>query len=772
MASIVGAASGDGGASSPPVLRMRLDTTSFDETDDFGVDAAMLKSELWEQLSRKMGSAAPVLMSNGQVRRRLRWKPRNMNKKPKPRISLSQHMNAPSRQHRATKKHYSSDASQNSFNSNLSFASRFSKRSEHSFGSMATQLKSNTTKALAAHSQVDQPSIGTPTSFDGLSAAATMEGGGPSLARQVSELSASSIWHRTATMESKAPSVAQSSTAESQGPERRAFPPLFRKGIGRRRSSAKSSPAQTAEVAAFATEVSSIPSLLDTVIDEAGEDSSHLPSINEAAACATSEVTQQDASPTNGTSSTTAESSKERQQDDKHDDYLWFPKDDLERHLSFGQNRSHTSANMSVDDVSKSSHTESSTKMVPERSKGPVAPYSSLSPVVAEDRRDDDEVEFASPEAQKDIYASIGPTFDTLAQRQSHSPFPHTTMAVPADLDDASCLEAEKNLKAIHDMASEHLHQREYEEALEVFEEILRGQLARYGETHFRIGTALHNIGMVHMRRGDYQKAIDVYQDAIIIRKITLSPDHPDVAVSLAQLGVAYLETRQHKNAIEVFREALRLRRSFYGPKHPKVAKVLNNIGCALYELNEMEVAKVAFDEALEIQRSNLRDIPTGSSDISNLALLSIASTLSNIGSVKLNSRSFDEASTVLKEALVIQQCIYGEDHPIPRQTADSLRWIEQTTKYNLFTNFFSQLVKTFTMTRSESGANASHHLPQGQQGRQGSSDLDSSQKLAPLSNSILDAVEQKLENSMHLACGEPSGQYEDDRELKSQYSF
>jgi Flp pilus assembly protein TadD len=144
----------------------------------------------------------------------------------------------------------------------------------------------------------------------------------------------------------------------------------------------------------------------------------------------------------------------------------------------------------------------------------------------------------------------------------------------PVDVDQGRFLEAEHNLKAIHQMAAEHLAHGEYEEALEVFEEILRGQRERYGDRHYRVGTALHNIGIVHLKNKRYDKAIKVCREAVRVRKEALVPNHPDVAVSLAQLGVAHLECQQHRESLIAFREALQIRREFLGSKHPKVGKV------------------------------------------------------------------------------------------------------------------------------------------------------------------------------------------------------
>jgi Tfp pilus assembly protein PilF len=229
----------------------------------------------------------------------------------------------------------------------------------------------------------------------------------------------------------------------------------------------------------------------------------------------------------------------------------------------------------------------------------------------------------------------------------------------PVDVDEGAFVEAEHHLKAIHEMAAEHLAYGEFEEALDVFEEILRGQKERYGPNHYRIGTALHNIGIVHLKSGNLRKAVDICEEAVKVRKQALVSNHPDVAVSLAQLGVARLECKQHRKSLVAFREALQIRRDFLGSKHPKVGKILNNVGCALYELNEMEGARLAFEEALQIQRETLRTSPGAGDDMetrtsSNSALLSIAATLCNLGAIQVRYSNFEDASVALEEALLV----------------------------------------------------------------------------------------------------------------------
>jgi len=128
--------------------------------------------------------------------------------------------------------------------------------------------------------------------------------------------------------------------------------------------------------------------------------------------------------------------------------------------------------------------------------------------------------------------------------------------------------------------------------------------------------------------------------------------------VSLAQLGIAHLEDKQFREALIAFRDALEIRRSVFGSKHPKVAKIWNNIGCALFELQELKGAHLAFEEALDIQRGMMKKSSVlGSASMigpPNQVLLSIASTLCNLGSIKLRWGEFDEAAVALEEALLV----------------------------------------------------------------------------------------------------------------------
>lgn len=868
--------------SSPPVLAMLVDRTSFDETDSFQVDREALESsDRWSDASganhqdnhSQQNHHDRVVMRNGKVRRKLRWRPKGMEKQkrspqhpPLPPTGSSLLIGNPLAGKSIMMKRNPSNGSVTgsiTSMSTISQSSRTSKRSQHSFASTETQVQSNTRKSL----RFPLPRPNYPSRLDGASASnqmTTIE----DVPERVYSVGAgrNSPLFASADLEEKkedaAETASQASGTSSNGgtfsPSRKSgFPPIFKKKASRRdllkRTNSQGSmdgsrtpplsppplsvishstaPDRVSPILAQPSPGSPLPRLsgeeveqerrVDLRIRRGRSDTDQSPqpfsssgsvggesvSIAELRAAngpwpdllpsrpplppsarrvptpargssstsctiaSSSAITANDthggpvvtharsnsalaastdastAGVMHGVTSLAFETSNtmseqypiEVDEDDEEELMQTLPVvNEDEQELRFSM--SHRTPS-SVSTKGSSNLTRMSSLTAPMRRLRSNA-ASTSSKMDEEDR-----VEFVHTSS------TPAPTFPKAESPKSH---------VPVDMDDCSFLQAEKNLQAIHDMATEHLQQGEYDEALEVFEEILRGQLARYGPDHYRVGIAHHNIGIVHMRREDYEQATRSYLEAVKVRKKALAPDHPDVAVSQAQLGVAYLERSMHKKAISAFREALRIRRRCLGPNHPKVAKILNNIGCALYELNELDVSRVAFEEALNIQRQNLRDLPVESMDVSNHSLLSIASTLSNIGSIKLYMGMYDEASVDLEEALLIQQCVFGDNHPIPKQTEDSLKWIEdsQSVFHGLPVASAMDILSHLTgsLSMRSSGADDSSGVFSCASPSETLSHV-SSQASGPLllTNNVLDSFERrfvKLQDRLETACG------------------
>ena len=274
-----------------------------------------------------------------------------------------------------------------------------------------------------------------------------------------------------------------------------------------------------------------------------------------------------------------------------------------------------------------------------------------------------------------------------------HSKISSSQESSSTDPQEIQMRQAERNLRAIHSLAEQHLQFNEIPEAIDVLQEILRGVRELHGEEHYRVGTVLHNLCTVFMRIRDFKKASYYCRQAVEIRKKALGSLHPDLALSLSQMGVIHLELEEYDEAVKCFQQALVIRRRTLSSNDPEIARLLNNIGCSSYEAGKLELAKESFEAALIVQKASMHGaIPKSSSDQElgrndqqsqdvNDILLSITSTLRNIGSVALQRKQYNEAVVALEEALLLQQSLLGDDHPIVKNTKDSIEIVINSSR-------------------------------------------------------------------------------------------
>ena len=219
---------------------------------------------------------------------------------------------------------------------------------------------------------------------------------------------------------------------------------------------------------------------------------------------------------------------------------------------------------------------------------------------------------------------------------------------------------------------------------MQEFESILSDLLARFGEKHERVGAALHNVAIANLRAGSLDDAMDAIEEAIKIRSRALGRSHPKVADSLVELGIILLSMEEHTDSLKVFDRALRLRRADHGDllaqedideNNLKIAKVLNNMGCVNYERQFLDEAKKSFEEAVGLQKKvfrNMFNLSVGY-DTSSPGILTMASTMCNLGYVAIEQGEFSSAVKTLTTSLKIQKAVLGQSNKLVQSTLDNL---------------------------------------------------------------------------------------------------
>jgi tetratricopeptide (TPR) repeat protein len=238
--------------------------------------------------------------------------------------------------------------------------------------------------------------------------------------------------------------------------------------------------------------------------------------------------------------------------------------------------------------------------------------------------------------------------------------------SVPIDIDeDLFIIEDARHLQAVHDLAAVPLKQGHYDEALEIFDKILRSlQNRSNGKPHYLLGSAMHNIGIINMWAGKYEEALSSLYDAVRVRVDALPEDHPDVAVSLAKTGMILFSLERFEDALSSFEQALQMIHIDNATR----AKLLNNIGATCYQMSNFVESLKYFTTALEIQRMWLEGPVRRESSVFDASV-----TLGNMGKVYLEQADYNMAIYVYEEALLLQTSCFKKDQRIVLTTLGNL---------------------------------------------------------------------------------------------------
>lgn len=205
---------------------------------------------------------------------------------------------------------------------------------------------------------------------------------------------------------------------------------------------------------------------------------------------------------------------------------------------------------------------------------------------------------------------------------------------------------------SLNSRAMDHVKKNDYEQALELFSQVLTIQQQAHGSTHPAVASAYHNLGTLFAKHATtvsddstqqrqlQTRALQEFQAAARTARDSLGRNHPNVAVSLVRIGFLLLQARQYHNAVVTFLEALRIRIAALGPQHGLVANLYNNLGVCNLHLSQFQQGWDYLQQALTIQRKNCVVVAAkrGDNDDSSVWIqqLELADTLFNIGGLCL----------------------------------------------------------------------------------------------------------------------------------------
>ncbi|GMH49203.1 hypothetical protein TL16_g00460 [Triparma laevis f. inornata] len=124
----------------------------------------------------------------------------------------------------------------------------------------------------------------------------------------------------------------------------------------------------------------------------------------------------------------------------------------------------------------------------------------------------------------------------------------------------------------------------EYEEAREVYERFLAGQLKVLGEEHKDTLCTLNNLGIVYQRMKDYEKAFEYYERALKGHERLLGKNHPSTLIIVMDIAIIYDFLKDYGKDEELYERALEGYEVQLGKDNGKTKKFARNFKQCLDE--------------------------------------------------------------------------------------------------------------------------------------------------------------------------------------------
>jgi tetratricopeptide (TPR) repeat protein len=221
---------------------------------------------------------------------------------------------------------------------------------------------------------------------------------------------------------------------------------------------------------------------------------------------------------------------------------------------------------------------------------------------------------------------------------------------------------APDDLSYAHALATLLLEQKEFSQALPVFEQALK--LARAADDRSHVAVTLNNLANLYSDTNRLKEAEVAYQEALSLRhdlaKSNPSTYRPDVAMTLNNLANLYSDTNRLKEAEVAYQEALSLYRDLAKSNpsayRPYVAGTLNNLANLYKATNRLKEAEEAYQEALALYRDLAESNPSAYRP-------DVAMTLNNLANLYKATNRLKEAEEAYQEALALRRDL-AKDNP------------------------------------------------------------------------------------------------------------
>ncbi|CAF0995155.1 unnamed protein product [Adineta steineri] len=144
-------------------------------------------------------------------------------------------------------------------------------------------------------------------------------------------------------------------------------------------------------------------------------------------------------------------------------------------------------------------------------------------------------------------------------------------------------------------------HKRNYNLALESYENALTIWKEVFGEDHPHVAICLNNISNVYRNEKKYSKALECVEKALATFQKHFPTDHSDLISPYGSIGNIHLCLNHHNQALQYYNLSLKIYEKCHPSQHPDIAITLSNISSIYEDKNEYQQALVYLERASDI---------------------------------------------------------------------------------------------------------------------------------------------------------------------------
>ncbi|OOQ91280.1 putative tpr domain protein [Penicillium brasilianum] len=214
-------------------------------------------------------------------------------------------------------------------------------------------------------------------------------------------------------------------------------------------------------------------------------------------------------------------------------------------------------------------------------------------------------------------------------------------------------LENETALKGTAILAEAYWNQGRWEEAEQLFVQVMESRKSKLGEDHPDTLTSMHNLALTYQDQGRWEEAEQLQVQVMETRKTKLGEDHPSTLTSMHNLASTYRQQGRWKEAEQFFVRVTETCTTKLGEDHPDTLTSMHNLASTYREQGRWKEAEQLFVQVIESRKTKLgEDHPDTLSSMHSLAW------------TYLNQGRWGEAEQLQVQVMGTYMMKLGEDHP------------------------------------------------------------------------------------------------------------